>query len=599
MKKWLRRWFGSTNHKDIGTLYLIFSLISGMLGTGLSFLIRLQLSNSGNILFLENWQAYNAMVTAHALVMIFFMVMPVLIGSAEVWNNLLKGYLQTKGSHIVIKILLLVSIIFSGYLLLFDTETVYNVISLTFIIIFSLMSKFIGLLLNLDFMLNLLYFIAICSCFICAVWLILVTGAISEIFNHRIQYLVLGELFIPMAQIHGIYIRVSLKAITDKTEGLIFMVEQFPINYLYLAAKSILKRHGFLIYVFCLMLISMCGFLCLFGNAYLGNVFMHMMHQSPWLAVNPTQEKVRTCAHRNFWVDFCKDILQIEQLEGKQKKIYTLSNLSSNETWKKFRNQLNSINFFEALILLHGNSNKIFLDTQLAPIAKGVLDWMTEHPKCSSSEFSKWFITYSANIVDNPDMNTWTHERQVWETTFSYLLNVKEVDMNVLVTEFEVLSHLCRKLSTRGFQLIMRADILDFVHFDQFCIFFDNNPKQISFEAALLGIKNFTESQTSFWRLFSNYDVENWQKDYRNYIFFFTHNTTGGVRMLTPNELHLKFRMLIEFIIRIEGRLPIITFHYFKPLAELVRLDRDAIFYPYYPSIFNPDEVTMRFFNIK
>jgi hypothetical protein len=70
IKTWALRWLCSTNHKDIGTLYLIFSLIAGMLGSGLSFLIRLQLSNNGNVLFLDNWQVYNAMVTAHALIMI-------------------------------------------------------------------------------------------------------------------------------------------------------------------------------------------------------------------------------------------------------------------------------------------------------------------------------------------------------------------------------------------------------------------------------------------------------------------------------------------------------------------------------------------------
>nr|YP_009391101.1 cytochrome c oxidase subunit I [Esteya vermicola]ARV88382.1 cytochrome c oxidase subunit I [Esteya vermicola] len=75
----IERWFLSTNAKDIGTLYLIFALLSGLLGTAFSVLIRMELSGPG-VQYIADNQLYNSIITAHAVLMIFFMVMPALIG---------------------------------------------------------------------------------------------------------------------------------------------------------------------------------------------------------------------------------------------------------------------------------------------------------------------------------------------------------------------------------------------------------------------------------------------------------------------------------------------------------------------------------------
>jgi cytochrome c oxidase subunit 1 len=79
-----RRYVYSTNHKDIGTMYLVFSVIAGLIGGLMSVYMRLELQQPG-MQYMADGHAWNVVITAHGLIMVFFVVMPALIGGFGNW----------------------------------------------------------------------------------------------------------------------------------------------------------------------------------------------------------------------------------------------------------------------------------------------------------------------------------------------------------------------------------------------------------------------------------------------------------------------------------------------------------------------------------
>src|SRR6266511_1306349 len=93
-----RRFVYSTNHKDIGTMYLVFAMMGGVIGGILSIAMRLELMNPGMQIFSDP-EVFNVFVASHGLIMVFFMVMPAMTGGNGVgagWT--LYAPLTTKGT---------------------------------------------------------------------------------------------------------------------------------------------------------------------------------------------------------------------------------------------------------------------------------------------------------------------------------------------------------------------------------------------------------------------------------------------------------------------------------------------------------------------
>src|SRR3990172_3389451 len=80
----LRRWLFSTNHKDFGSLYLMFAMVGGVVGGFMSVMLRLELQEPG-LQYFTNPHMFNVFTTGHGLIMVFFMIMPSLFGGFGNW----------------------------------------------------------------------------------------------------------------------------------------------------------------------------------------------------------------------------------------------------------------------------------------------------------------------------------------------------------------------------------------------------------------------------------------------------------------------------------------------------------------------------------